>query len=125
MPDPLFFALIIVGITAAALLARWYFQRESFSEDSEPKTEPIITSPDPAPGEDSPNGIPDTIPEDMPHRGWLENAGVRTWDDLENQDTLEDISHIGPTRAAEIREFLAERYPASTHIRTQNTLEHV
>lgn len=63
--------------------------------------------------DESSNG--DDLPDDILHRGWLENAGITTWDDLESVDDLTNIDHIGTSRAEQISVWLSKHYPSSKH----------
>ncbi len=48
------------------------------------------------------------LPEDIPHRGWLEAGGVQHLNDLLGREDLTEIQYIGPERAADVQAYLAE-----------------
>jgi hypothetical protein len=80
-----------------------------FPESTGPKK--IADSPLP---EEVANGyVP--LPSNLPHRAWLENGGVTCWEDLEDASQLQDIRHIGASRAEDIREYLTKNWPGSSH----------
>ena len=53
-------------------------------------------------------GLYVALPEDIPHRGWLEAGGVETINDLIGREDLTEIQYIGPERAADVQAYLAE-----------------
>lgn len=53
-------------------------------------------------------GLQMDLPDDIPHRGWLEAGGIQNLNDLIGRDDLTEIQYIGPERAADVQAYLAE-----------------
>jgi hypothetical protein len=53
-------------------------------------------------------GLQMDLPDDIPHRGWLEAGGIQNLNDLIGREDLTEISYIGPERAADVQAYLAE-----------------
>jgi len=131
--------LLLFGAAVLAMYAYFFWLGPGSEPESEPESKPGISGPGNGPPVDlgvpvggSPEStaqkkiaespLPDEVangyvplPLNIPHKAWLENGGVTCWEDLEDVGQLQDIRHIGASRAEDIREYLTKNWPGSSH----------